>query len=210
MSATLTEQEQDEKKAAKRKAEADRRAEIKKVAEEFAAREAGEPGSLNSEQRKRALSAPAGIRKETYRIYVVEGLSASEQSARAQEAREAAEAKKNGRTRTPKDPEAAALAAKAKESAPDLKSRFRPLEGRQILDLFEIETPKTGTIVVRKKKGDADEYKFTSGDLKRFRDGGDFEKKGDVRAALATLGNGTKLWGRKFAAFILVRAEEVS
>jgi hypothetical protein len=204
MSATLT---QDEKKQQKRDAEAARRKEIKQVAEEFAKREAGEPGSLNAEQRQRALNAPAGIRKKTFEVWVREGLTSTEQAERANAEREAAEAK-GSRTRAPKDPEAAALAASAKESAPDLKSRFRPLEGRQLLDLFEIEKPKTGTIVVRREKGE--EFKFASGDLKRFRDGGDFEKKGEVRAALATLGQGTKLWGRKFAAFILVRAEEVS
>ena len=192
---------EDAKLAAKREKEAARRAEIKAVKDEFAAREAELPSKLDADARKRALDAPAGLRKDAFRIFVETGMDSK---AQAEVGR--SEEKKERKVRAAKDPEAAALAVKAAESAPGIKSKFRPLEGRQVLDLFEI-APNGARISVTRKGEDAP-VDFAKKQLVTFRDGGDFENKAEVRKSISTLGTDTRLWGRKFAAFILVAAAE--
>lgn len=166
---------------------------------------------LSPDQRERAATyraGHAGLTGQSLAIYILEGKTLNEQVAAARAA-EARPARGERQGRTPKDPEGTALAAKAKALAPDLKSKFRGYEGREILDLFKIEDAGDGAIRITRTDRDGDDSTVLPREsIEAFSIGG--AKDPVVRKAFVDLGSGTRLWGRKLGLFILVRFAEVT
>ena len=110
-------------------------------------------------------------------------------------------------TRQPKDPEATALAAAARDlaRAAGLKSGYTSGEGREVLNRFTVEKAR-GVLVITKDAGEPKRIKLAV--LRAFLAG---EKGDDTRKAaklMAELARDLKgmLYGRKLAAFLIARA----
>lgn len=109
--------------------------------------------------------------------------------------------------RQPKDPEAAALAAAARNlaRAAGLKSGYTSGEGREVLNRFTVEKAR-GVLVITKNDGEPQRVKLAV--LRAFLAG---EKTADTRQTaklMAELARDLKgmLYGRKLAAFLIAHA----
>lgn len=214
---TITpEQKNEARKEAKRQADRDRRAAIKKVDEVATKADFGSHGQmlygdLNADQRKRALDADkhAGLGAKALGDFILTGMGLRDQQAVAKTgaARQKAAAKTESRVRTAKDPEASALVVKAVAIITDeetgekiLKSAFLPKDAREFLDEFEVTKPDSSIIITSRRRADL-RVEFNRAELEAFAISK--EKLPGVRKNLATLGSGTRLWGGKLAVFIL-------
>lgn len=151
---------------------------------------------LDEAQRRRAAMAKDGLGGSALATFILTGKSTREQTEEAKrrrEAKESAEGGKTRRTRASKDPEAAALAtaalALARGAKAPLKSGFRAAQARQFLEM----------------KGSVDPIEFLGAPeavVRRFVDEGAVDDATtELRAKIRELTAGTRLWGRKFAAF---------
>lgn len=171
-----------------------------KVGEEFV--------TLTPEQKKRAATftaGHAGLSGNALATYILEGKNATAQAADAKQAEKAAAKAQKERKNLSRsnDPEAAELAQKAAALAPEVRSAFLPKDAREMLDSFKVS--KDGPKTIRVERGDAVQ-EFQRAALESFAVGGDRNK--DVRKQLAELAKDTRLWGRKLALMILIRAAQ--
>ncbi|HEX7088687.1 MAG TPA: hypothetical protein VF192_01045 [Longimicrobiales bacterium] len=200
-----------EKKAARAQAEKERRQIVKAIDE---AKLETTPGKLTPEQRARALNHPDGITGKALANYILEGKTLADQIKEGQAEQQAKKAEQRTRqniTRS-QDPEAAELAKAAAALAPDVKSAFLPKDARCFLDDI-LDGKKVAALLERKVEvqvGEGDDaktetqtVKITLKQLEAFGVGG--EKDKEVRAHLAALGHGTRLWGRKLALMMLAQ-----
>lgn len=170
-----------------------------KVGEEFV--------TLTPEQKKRAAThtaGHAGLMGNALATYILEGKNANAQSADARQAEKAgkkADKERKNLSRS-NDPAATELAQKAAALAPDVRSAFLPKDAREMLNVFTVKADGPKTVSVTRKG--ADTVEFAREALEGFAIGGSRDK--DVRKQLAGLAKDTRLWGRKLALMILVRA----
>lgn len=192
---------------AKRKAQEDeRRARVKTVKAQLEKAELDPETQLDEEQRKRAFESAtkkAGLGKKALAVFILEGKDGAAQNKEVAEKQAAAKKAAKTRSNITKsgDPEASKLAVDAKALAPEVKSAFLPKDARVFLDTFKVV--KKGQKITVTRKG-VDPVEFKTAALTAFSRKGDKDK--DVRAALSTLGHGTRLWGRKLGLMILVAA----
>lgn len=216
--ALTPEQKTAARKEAKRKADRDRLARIKKIDDICQTVDFGDRGSLlyadlDADQRKRALELDKypGLGASAKGTFILTGMGIRNQVAVARQAAKNTPSASPGSVRssprTPKDPEAAALVAKAMELITDeetgekiLKSAFLPKDAREFLDEFTVEKPD-GSVIITSRKRENLRVEFSRAALEAFAIAK--EKKPEVRQDLVRLGNGTRLWGGKLAVFIL-------
>lgn len=207
--AALTAEQKDQaRKAAKAEAERKRRADLKVMQAQLD--KAGiSDQALDAEQKKRAVASAEtkkGLTGKALATFILEGKDGKAQVEAAKAAKQAekkAEKTRQNVTRSA-DPEATQLAADAKALAPDVRSAFLPKDAREFLDRFNVIREGQSVTVTRT---DADaEVTFKTAQLRRFAEQG--EKNGEVRAGLSTLAKDTRLWGRKLALFVAVKAAE--
>ena len=198
----------DQAKAARAAKEKERRAAIKAAKEALVKAGLPEDTKLDPEQRRRAAGhilngEKGGLTGKALATYITDGTGTGAQVAKAREeqaAQQKAERQRTNATRS-SDPEATELAQKAKALAPEVKSAFLPKDAREFIDKFEQRKTGQHIVVKRTDVKDAEEVSIKRADLRKFAQEG--EKDTDVRAALATLGKDSRLWGRKLGLFIL-------
>ncbi len=180
-----------EQKAAKAAKERARKAYIKAAEQTLIRAEGIEGGvaSLDPTQRKRAAEAPAGLTGKSLGLYILTGKNSREQIAKAREENGTATVER--KLREKKDPEASALAAKAKERAP-FKSKISPAQARAVLDLGKAEDVLTDEALADAVAGrlEGEEGKATRKKLA--------ELSADV----------TNLYGRKLAVLLIALREK--
>lgn len=200
---TITpEQKAEAAKAAKAEKDRERREAITAAAK--ALEKAGLPRDtqLTPEQRARAATSAKDkptMTGEALAGWIRDGKSLRQQQADAKAEREGAKRRDPQRQNVTKsqDPEAAELAVAAKKLAPDVRSAFLPKDAREFIDDFKV-TRSGQKITISRGDGSAD---FKLGELRKFAMEG--EKNKEIRGALATLGKGSRLWGRKLALMAL-------
>lgn len=176
---------------------------------------------LTVEQRVRAVAAPtekAGLRGKALHAWIMDAKNGRDVIAeqRAQDAKEQRAESTAKRVSSSRDPEAAALAVKAKEFA-GVKSPFGPGEARVFLDQYTL-TAADGKVTVRHGaatgvEGALEEATLSIAQVKAFTQGHALDSVDDqkaIRQAMSGLGAGTVLWGRKLGAFISVSLPEGS
>lgn len=213
------EQKLEARKEAKRQADRDRRAAVKRIDDvamkaDFGSRGQLLYGDLDADQRKRALDADkhSGLGAKALGDFILTGMGLRDQQAvaKAGAAREKV-AKKTEKTtkteKTAKDPEASVLVAKAVAIITDeetgeriLKSAFLPKDAREFLDEFEVTKPDSSIIITSRRRADL-KVEFKRAELEAFAISK--EKLPEVRKNLTMLSSGTRLWGGKLAVFIL-------
>lgn len=208
--ADLTPEQKKEQRAAK---ERERRAIVKVI---DAAKLEMTVGQLTDEQKDRAANLErdkkTGLGGKALATWVLEGaaLPTTAETDAVIAAKAKAEKTRQNVTRSA-DPEASELAHAAKAMAPDVKSSFLPKEARSFLADIKGDKPVEALLVrtvevPAEKEGEAatmKEVKVTFAALERFGIKG--EKDPEVRAHVAALGHGTRLWGRKLALMILAQ-----
>lgn len=197
-------------KAAKAKQDAQRRANEKVVKAQLEKAKLPADTKLTAEQKTRAVESAekkSGLMGKALETFIMEGKALGAQAAEAEQAQAAKAREERTRQNVTRsgDPEAAELAAAAKKLAPEVKSAFLPKDAREFIDVFTV-TASGQTITVKRTgaqgvEGALEETQIKRAALREFAIKG--EKDKDVRTALAGIGKGTRLWGRKLGLMIL-------